>query len=133
MPLGPPPPPPSTPLRPGPLPPTSLGRPSQRLAKRAKGGGEKREEEGEEGMGFGLREGSSNYNEGWGGPSKHQLGQDPHLGAPNRSKVYQARKKDQKNPRAHKNKFGTPPPQKKTRNFMDIAFPAEQTHFSRRP
>ena len=35
------------------------------------------------GKGFGLREGSSNYNEGWGGPSKHQLGPDPHLGGPN--------------------------------------------------
>ena len=31
---------------------------------------------------MGLREGSSNCNGGWGGPSKHQLGPDPHLGAP---------------------------------------------------
>ena len=41
----------------------------------------------------------------------------------------------QKNPRAHKNKIGTPPPKKnptpppKTRNFMDMVFPAERTHF----
>ena len=41
----------------------------------------------------------------------------------------------QKNPRTHKNKIGTPPPPNpntpppKTRNFMDMAFPAEQTHF----
>ena len=40
----------------------------------------------------------------------------------------------QKNPRAHKNKIGTPPPKKtqntppKTRNFMDTGFPAERTH-----
>ena len=48
----------------------------------------------------------------------------------------------QKNPRAHKNKIGTsPPPQNptppKTRNFMDMGFPAERTQsfffFSRRP
>ena len=44
----------------------------------------------------------------------------------------------QKNPRAHKNKIGIPPPKPKipppkTRNFMDIGFPAERTHFSRRP
>ena len=55
-----------------------------------------------------------------------------------------ARYENQKNPRAHKNKIGTspPPPQKtqnnpppplKTRNFMDMAFPAERTHFSRCP
>ena len=40
----------------------------------------------------------------------------------------------QKNPRAHKNKIGTPPPPPpkpppKTRNFMDMGFPAERTHF----
>ena len=42
----------------------------------------------------------------------------------------------QTNPRAHKNKIGTPPPKKtqnspppKTRNFMDMALPAERTHF----
>ena len=38
-----------------------------------------------------------------------------------------------KNPRAHKNKIGTPPPPPKppfkTRNFMDMGFPAERTHF----
>ena len=45
----------------------------------------------------------------------------------------------QKNPRAHKNKIGTPPPKKpkippKTRNFMDMeGFPAERRHFSRCP
>ena len=49
---------------------------------------------------------------------------------------------NQKNPRAHKNKIGTPPPPKKPkipppppkkkRNFMDMGFPAERTHFSRR-
>ena len=45
-------------------------------------------------------------------------------------------RKIQKNPRAHKNKIGTSPPKKnpntpppKTRNFMDMAFPAERTHF----
>ena len=47
--------------------------------------------------------------------------------------------KNQKNPRAHKNKIGTspppppnlkyPPPPHKTRNFMDMGFPAERTHF----
>ena len=40
---------------------------------------------------------------------------------------------NQKNPRAHKNKIGTsPPPQKpplKRRNFTDMVFPAERTHF----
>ena len=49
--------------------------------------------------------------------------------------------KNQKNPRAHKNKIGTPPPPPKpkippppkTRNFMDTGFPAERTHFSRCP
>ena len=48
--------------------------------------------------------------------------------------------KIQKNPRAHKNKIGTPPPPKppktpppKRRNFMDMLFPAERAHFSRRP
>ena len=39
----------------------------------------------------------------------------------------------QRNPRAHKNKIGTsPPPPKppsKTRNFTDMGFPAERTHF----
>ena len=40
----------------------------------------------------------------------------------------------QKNPRAHKNKIGTPPPPpKKTPpkkgNFTDMVFPAERTHF----
>ena len=43
----------------------------------------------------------------------------------------------QKNPRAHKNKIGTSPPPPKpppnTRNFMDMGFPAERTHFSRCP
>ena len=45
----------------------------------------------------------------------------------------------QKNPRTHKNIIGTPPPQipntppPKRRNFMDMVFPAERTHFSRRP
>ena len=42
----------------------------------------------------------------------------------------------QKNPRAHKNKIGTPPPQKKNPkkgNFTDMVFPAERTHFSRCP
>ena len=49
----------------------------------------------------------------------------------------------QKNPRAHKNKIGLPPPppqnpntppHPKTRNFMDIGFfLAERAHFSRRP
>ena len=43
------------------------------------------------------------------------------------------------NPRAHKNKNRHSPPQKtqntppKTRNFMDMVFLAERTHFSRRP
>ena len=35
--------------------------------------------------------------------------------------------KSQKNPRAHKNKIGTPPP--KRRNFVDMCFPAERMHF----
>ena len=48
------------------------------------------------------------------------------------------RSKLQKNPRAHKNKIGTSPPPPpnpkyppppKTRNFMDMVFPAEWTHF----
>ena len=46
----------------------------------------------------------------------------------------------QKNPRVHKNKIGTSPPPPnpkysppKTRNFMDIGFPAERTHFFQAP
>ena len=47
--------------------------------------------------------------------------------------------KTQKNPRAHKNKIGHSPPQTqntpppKTRNLWTWLFPAERTHFSRRP
>ena len=77
---GPPPPPPPCALQ-TPPPPTNLGRPL--LAKRAKGGWGEERRRGRGGRGFGLREGSSNYNGGWGGPSKQQLGPDPHLGAPN--------------------------------------------------
>ena len=54
---------------------------------------------------------------------------------------YNCIRANQKNPRAHKNKIGTPPPKSqnpppppKRRNFMDkMVFPAERTHFSRRP
>ena len=69
-------PPPPPPCALGPLPP--LPEP----CKKSQGGGGKRKRRGRGGKGFGLREGSSNYNGGWGGPSKHQLGPDPHLGAP---------------------------------------------------
>ena len=72
----------STPLRPRTLPPTSLGRPLPEPCKKSQGGWGEEGRRGRGGKGFGLREGSSNYNGGWGGPSKHQLGPDPHLGAP---------------------------------------------------
>ena len=76
-------PPPSTPLRPGtPSPPTSLGRPLPEPCKKRQGEEGRRGQEGKGFQPFGLREGSSNYNGGWGGTSKHQLGPDPHLGAP---------------------------------------------------
>ena len=48
-------------------------------------------------------------------------------------------KHSSENPRAHKNKIGTSPPQPKipsplkTRNFMDIGFPAERTQNFRAP
>ena len=45
-------------------------------------GGGKREGEGREGKGFGLREGLQLQWGMGGGASKHQLGLDPHLGAP---------------------------------------------------
>ena len=81
VPLGGPPPPPHCAL--GPLPPTSLGRPLPEPSKKSQGGGWGEEgRRGQGGRGFGLREGSSNYNGGQGGPSKHQLGPDPHLGLP---------------------------------------------------
>ena len=56
--------------------------PSTPLRLRTPGWGEEGRR-GRGGKGFGLREGSSNYNGGWGGPSKHQMGPDPQLGAPN--------------------------------------------------
>ena len=37
----------------------------------------------------------------------------------------------QKNPRAHKNKIGTPPPP--NRNFMDMGFSCRKNAFSRSP
>ena len=73
---GPPPPPPCAPRTP---PPTSLGRPLPEPCKKSHGGWGEEGRRGRRGKGFGLREGSSNYNGGWGGPSKHQLGPDPHL------------------------------------------------------
>ena len=78
---GPPPPPPL-----GPLPPHQTGPPRSGLpehCKKSQGGWGEEGGRGRGGKGFGLREGSSNCNGGWGGgPSKHQLGPDPHLGAP---------------------------------------------------
>ena len=74
------------PCAPGPLPPTSLGRPLPEPCKRSQGGWGEERRRGRGGRGFGLREGSSNYNGGWAGPSKHQLGPDPHLGAPNKKR-----------------------------------------------
>ena len=67
-------------------PPCTLGpdwaAPSRSIAKRAKGGvgGRRRERAGREGLC--LEGGPSNCNWGMGGGSKHQLGPDPHLGAP---------------------------------------------------
>ena len=73
------------PLHPlGPLPPHQTGPPRPGLrehCKKSQGGWGGRGR-GLGGKGFGLREGSSNWNGGWGGPFKHQLGPDPHLGAP---------------------------------------------------
>ena len=72
---------PATPLRPR-TPPllTAWAAPSRSLAKRAKGGGGKREGEHGEGMGFGLREGCSNYNGGWGGTLQTLVGARPTSG-----------------------------------------------------
>ena len=65
----------------GPLPPTSLRRPLPEPCTKSQGGWVEEGRRGRGGKGFGLREGSSNYNGGGGEPSKHQLGPDPHLGA----------------------------------------------------
>ena len=84
--------PPSTPWRPRtpPLPPPpAWAAPSRSLAKRATGGGGEEGRRGRGGKGFGLREGSSNYNGGCSGPCKHQLGPDPHLGAPKQNEFNQ--------------------------------------------
>ena len=63
---------PSPPHQPRPPPPGALQKEPRGMGGRGRG---------QEGKGFGLRAGSSNYNGGWGGgPSKHQLGPDPHLG-----------------------------------------------------
>ena len=62
-----------------PSPTASLGRPLRRIAKRTRG------EEGGRGVGRGFREGSSSCNGGMWGPSKRQLGPDPHQGALNQS------------------------------------------------
>ena len=75
--------PPPTPLRPRtppPPPPPAWAAPSRSLAKRAKGGGG---EEGRRGRGWkGLREGSSNYNGGWGDPPNTSWGQTHIWGLP---------------------------------------------------
>ena len=76
-------PPPSTPLRPRTPPPHQPGPPLPEPCKKSQRGWGEEGRRGREGRGFGLREGSSNCNGGWGGPSKHQLGPDPHRGAPN--------------------------------------------------
>ena len=77
-------PPPPPPLRPRTPPAHQPGPPPPgALRKRCQGGWGEEGRRGRAGNGFGLREGSSNYNGGWGGPSKHHLGPDPHLGAPN--------------------------------------------------
>ena len=87
VPLGGPRPPPPFAL--GPLPPTSLGRPLPEPCKKSQGGWGEEGRGGLGGKGVGLREGSSNCNAMNGGgdrggePSKHQLGPDPHPGAPN--------------------------------------------------
>ena len=75
-------PPPSTPLCARTPPPHQPESPPPRtLQKEPRGvGGRGKERAGKEGVWLG--EGPSNHNGGWGGPSKHQLGPDPHLGAP---------------------------------------------------
>ena len=77
---GPPPPPPCT-L--GPLPPPQPGPPPPgALQKEPRGVGGKREGEGGEGRVW-LEGRVLQLQWGMGGPAKHQLGPDPHLGAPN--------------------------------------------------
>ena len=73
--------PPSTPLRPRTPPPHQPGpAPSRSLAKRAKGGVGGRAKERAGRGGFGLREGSSNYNGGWGGNLQTPVGARPTSG-----------------------------------------------------
>ena len=68
---------PPPPLHPGtPSPYTRLGRPVPEHCKKSQGGWGEEGGRGRGGKGFGLREGPSNCNGGWGGPSKHQLGPD---------------------------------------------------------
>ena len=64
---------------PPPPPPCALGTLPPQPAwagacKKSQGGWGEEGRRGRGGKGFGLREGSSNYNGGWGGPSRHQLG-----------------------------------------------------------
>ena len=74
---GPPPPPPLSPL--GPLPPTSLGRPLPEPCKKSQGGWGEEGRRGRGGKGFGLREGSSNYNGGWGGRTPNTTWGQTHI------------------------------------------------------
>ena len=75
-----PPPPPPSAL--GPHPPSPVWAASRSLAKRAKGGGGRgKERAGREGVWLEGRVLQLQWGMG-GGPSKHQLGPDPHLGAP---------------------------------------------------
>ena len=60
--------PPPPPCALGPHRPTSLGRPLPKPCKKSQGGWGEEGRRGRGGKGFGLREGSSNYNGGWGGP-----------------------------------------------------------------
>ena len=58
----------------------SLSRPLPEPCKKSQGEWGEEGRRGWGGKGFGLREGPSNCNGGWGRPPKHQLGPDPHLG-----------------------------------------------------
>ena len=77
-------PPPSTPLRPETPPPHQPGPPPPgALQKEPRGvGGRGKERAGREGVWLEGRVLQLQWGEGW-GSSKHQLGPDPHLGAPN--------------------------------------------------
>ena len=74
------PPPPPPPCALGPLPPTSLGRPLPEPCEKSQGGLGEEGRRGRGGKGFGLREGSSDYNGGWGGALQTPVGARPTSG-----------------------------------------------------